>query len=618
MATNPADDRRPVRVLLIDDDEDDYLLTRDLLADIPGGRYRPRLGRRPTTPGWRPICRGEHDVYLLDYRLGAQTGLELLARGPTPRVRRPGDPADRPGRVARSTWRRCRPGPPTTWRRPGSTPPLLERSIRYALQQQRYEAELERKVQRADRAELARRRTPAPAGRRDRPQGRVPGDARPRAAQPARPDPQRPGDHAAGRRQPARRSSGPRAMMERQVGQMVRLIDDLLDVSRITRGKLQLMTEPVDLKEVIEAAVEMSRPQIEKAGLKLSVSTPDGPRSGSPATGSGWPRCSRTCSTTRRSTPSRAGRSISPPGSPTREWWSGSATPASASRRRCCRSVFELFTQVDRSLNRSQGGLGIGLALVRGWWRCTAGRWQRTATGSARGPSSSCAFRPSRPDARAVFPPFNPNDPASLPQPGLQRRALPRPSLALGLRKTSLPTTQYRPMSPVVSKLEWQRALTTLAAVAVFVVVVAALYWARSIFIPVALAIFLTFVLSPVVAWLQRRRFGRLPAVLATVGLAVFLVAARRLAGRLADGRAGRDPAQLHREHQAEGGGGPGVVLGNGEAGSADDRRDQRRITQSPTAERSIGVRSARPEVRAATTTAGIRRGRGRGGVIAT
>jgi predicted PurR-regulated permease PerM len=80
-------------------------------------------------------------------------------------------------------------------------------------------------------------------------------------------------------------------------------------------------------------------------------------------------------------------------------------------------------------------------------------------------------------------------------------------------------------MSPGTSKLEWQRAVTTLSGVAVFAAVVAALYWAKPIFIPVALAVFLTFVMSPVVAWLQRRGLGRLPAVLGTVGLGVLAAA---------------------------------------------------------------------------------------------
>lgn len=70
---------------------------------------------------------------------------------------------------------------------------------------------------------------------------------------------------------------------------------------------------------------------------------------------------------------------------------------------------------------------------------------------------------------------------------------------------------------------EWKRAITTLTAVAVPVVVVAAIYWARAIFIPIALAIFLAFVLGTPVAWLQRRGLRRLPAVLGTVGLVLLV-----------------------------------------------------------------------------------------------
>ena len=75
-------------------------------------------------------------------------------------------------------------------------------------------------------------------------------------------------------------------------------------------------------------------------------------------------------------------------------------------------------------------------------------------------------------------------------------------------------------------KVEWQRAITTLAGVAVPVVVVAAIYWARSIFIPIALGVFLAFVLGTPVAWLQRRGFRRLPAVLGTVGLVIVVTGA--------------------------------------------------------------------------------------------
>ena len=60
-------------------------------------------------------------------------------------------------------------------------------------------------------------------------------------------------------------------MMDRQVGHMVRLVDDLMEVSRITRGKIELRKDAVDLGEVIAAAVETSRPLIEAARHELTV-----------------------------------------------------------------------------------------------------------------------------------------------------------------------------------------------------------------------------------------------------------------------------------------------------------------------------------------------------------
>ena len=68
-----------------------------------------------------------------------------------------------------------------------------------------------------------------------------------------------------------------RAMMERQSKQMVRLVDDLLDVSRITSGKLVLHKERVDLAAVLRAAVEASRPQINAGSHELIVTLPPDP-----------------------------------------------------------------------------------------------------------------------------------------------------------------------------------------------------------------------------------------------------------------------------------------------------------------------------------------------------
>src|SRR5262249_36892029 len=66
-----------------------------------------------------------------------------------------------------------------------------------------------------------------------------------------------------------------REIMSRQVDHMVRLVDDLLEVSRITRGKIELRSEPVTLAEVLASAIETSRPLIDAAEHELLV---EGPR----------------------------------------------------------------------------------------------------------------------------------------------------------------------------------------------------------------------------------------------------------------------------------------------------------------------------------------------------
>src|SRR5436190_24052494 len=65
-----------------------------------------------------------------------------------------------------------------------------------------------------------------------------------------------------------------RDIIDRQVQQMTRLVDDLLDVSRITRGKITLQKEPVDLAAVVARAVETSRPLIDARRHELTVRLP--------------------------------------------------------------------------------------------------------------------------------------------------------------------------------------------------------------------------------------------------------------------------------------------------------------------------------------------------------
>jgi signal transduction histidine kinase len=156
-----------------------------------------------------------------------------------------------------------------------------------------------------------------------------------------------------------------RAVMERQVGQMVRLIDDLLDVSRITRGKVALRRERTDLLAAVRAAVEASQPAVEAARHELSVELSPEPVwvDADPA------RLAQVVTNllnnaTKYTDPGgRIRVTAGPEGGEAvvRVRDTGVGIPPEMLAQ-----VFELFTQVDTSLaRRVQGGLGIGLSLAK-------------------------------------------------------------------------------------------------------------------------------------------------------------------------------------------------------------------------------------------------------------
>jgi PAS domain S-box-containing protein len=154
------------------------------------------------------------------------------------------------------------------------------------------------------------------------------------------------------------------AMMERQIQQMVRLIDDLLDVSRISRNKLELRREPVDIAGIVDAALEMSAPLLERFRHKVEVSIAPGVHVVDGDRARLIQVLDNLLSNAAKYTPEEglielavtAEREIVR----IRVKDSGIGIPPEMLDR-----VFEMFTQVDRSLERSRGGLGIGLTLVR-------------------------------------------------------------------------------------------------------------------------------------------------------------------------------------------------------------------------------------------------------------
>jgi two-component system CheB/CheR fusion protein len=155
-----------------------------------------------------------------------------------------------------------------------------------------------------------------------------------------------------------------RAMAERQVGHLTRLVDDLLDLSRISRGLMRLLKEPLDVAQPVQQAVEGVQPLVREHGVTLSVSLPGGPVyvEADPS------RLQQVVgnllsNATKYTDPGghilltarQEGREVV-----LRVRDTGIGIPPDMLPR-----IFDLFVQAERRLDRSQGGLGIGLPLVR-------------------------------------------------------------------------------------------------------------------------------------------------------------------------------------------------------------------------------------------------------------
>lgn len=155
-----------------------------------------------------------------------------------------------------------------------------------------------------------------------------------------------------------------RAMMDRQLGMLIRLIDDLLDLSRISSGKIVLRREHIDLRTVVHSALEGCKPLIEASGHTLRVDLPAAPL----RVFADAPRLSQVVG----NLVTNAAKYTPPGGRIDVSMWTegghavisvadnGAGIPAEMLGR-----VFDMFAQVDETLERSQGGLGIGLSLVR-------------------------------------------------------------------------------------------------------------------------------------------------------------------------------------------------------------------------------------------------------------
>jgi PAS domain S-box-containing protein len=196
-------------------------------------------------------------------------------------------------------------------------------------------------------------------------------------------------------------------MMERQVDHLVRLVDDLLDVSRATQGKIKLRKRRVDLNQIVAHAIETARPLIDLQQHELAVSMPADPV---------WLDCDDIRLTqvvanllNNASKYTDRGGKISIVGSceqgnaVLRVRDSGIGIAADVLPH-----VFDLFTQADRSLDRSHGGLGIGLCLVKKLVDLHGGSAEAHSEGPGRGSEfvvrMPLAEAPAEPEARDAAP----------------------------------------------------------------------------------------------------------------------------------------------------------------------------------------------------------------------
>ena len=363
MTKAPSTDR--VRVLLIEDDLDDFILTRDLLADMPDRPYE--LDRVPDyASGLELLRQGKHAICLLDYRLGAHNGLELLkeirAEGLHPAIIMLTGQKDRELDLAA-----MEAGATDFLEKSSLTVPMLERALRYALQQKRNEDLLEERVaERTAELHASEERMRQVAldlakadHRKDEFMAMLAHELR---------NPLAPLRNAVEvlqmNSEDGAQVRAVAGMLERQVGQMVHLVDDLLDVSRITRGKIELRLQRIELGTVVTQAVEASKAPLEQMGHHLKVDQPDGPVyiKGDPV------RLTQVL-----------GNLLNNAGKFTPDGGNIELTTSKQNGQAVIRvkdngigiapeylsSIFDMFVQVDASLERPSSGLGLGLTLVK-------------------------------------------------------------------------------------------------------------------------------------------------------------------------------------------------------------------------------------------------------------
>jgi PAS domain S-box-containing protein len=173
-------------------------------------------------------------------------------------------------------------------------------------------------------------------------------------------------------------------IISRQVDHMTSLVDDLLDVSRVTRGLIRLQLQPLALEDIVAATVEQVRGLIEERGHGLTVDL----EPALPPVLGDRTRLIQVCTNLLNNA-----AKYTPPGGEIRlsAWRDGDCATLAVRDNgigideKLLPQVFDLFTQAERSPDRAQGGLGLGLALVKSLVELHGGRVRATSAGPGRG-----------------------------------------------------------------------------------------------------------------------------------------------------------------------------------------------------------------------------------------
>ena len=172
--------------------------------------------------------------------------------------------------------------------------------------------------------------------------------------------------------------------LERQLGQMIRLVDDLLDLNRVTHDRLELRRDEVEFSSVIQQAVEVARPLVDAAGHQLTIDLPDEPiylnADRARLAQVFGNLLNNSCKYTRpEGTVSLSAKREGDEVVVTVKD-NGAGIPHDK-----LDSIFDMFMQVDRTSERSQGGLGIGLTLVKRLTEMHGGSIEAHSAGEGQG-----------------------------------------------------------------------------------------------------------------------------------------------------------------------------------------------------------------------------------------